>query len=213
VGRLASLPARIPLFPLPNAVLFPGMPLPLHIFEPRYRQMVRDVAMGDKTIGMLLLRPGWERDYAGCPPVFEVGCAGVLEQCEAMADGRFNILLRGVSRFRILAEHEGQPYRLASVEPLADATGDATELEATRPQLIASIGMASGGRAGLVMQAELPHDAFVNALCQSLALTPVERQSLLDCDTVLERARRLIEILQWKALEQVMGKGSAETVH
>jgi len=213
VGRLASLPARIPLFPLPNAVLFPGMPLPLHIFEPRYRQMVRDTAEGEKTIGMQLLRPGWESDYAGRPPVFEIGCAGVLEQCELLPDGRFNILLRGVSRFRILAEHEGQPYRLASVEPLADATGDATELETMRPRLMASIGTASDGPAVLVMQAELPHDAFVNALCQSLALTPVERQSLLDCDSVLDRARRLIEILQWKALEQVTGRGGAETIH
>ncbi len=213
MGRLASLPARIPLFPLPNAVLFPGMPLPLHVFEPRYRQMVRDVAEAEKTVGMLLLRPGWERDYAGRPPVFEVGCAGVLEQCEPLADGRFNILLRGVSRFRILEEHAGQPYRLASIEALADVTGDAAALEATRPQLMASIGRASDGPAVLVMQAELPHEAFVNALCQSLALTPVERQSLLDCDTVLERARRLIEVLQWKALEQVMGKGNAETIH
>jgi Lon protease-like protein len=201
------------LFPLPNAVLFPGMPLPLHIFEPRYRQMVRDAAEGEKTIGMLLLRPGWESDYAGRPPVFEVGCAGVLEQCEALGDGRFNILLRGVSRFRILAEHDGQPYRLASVEPLADATGDARQLEAMRPQLMASIGTASDGPAVLVMQAELPHDAFVNALCQSLALTPVERQSLLDCDSVLERAQRLIEILRWKALEQVTGQRGAETIH
>ena len=213
MGRLASLPARIPLFPLPNVVLFPGMPLPLHIFEPRYRQMVRDVADGEKMIGMLLLRPGWERDYAGRPPVFEVGCAGVLEQCEALADGRFNILLRGVSRFRILAEHEGEPYRLASVEPQADATGDAAELEAIRPKLMASIGQASDGPSVLVMQAELPHDAFVNALCQSLALAPVERQSLLDCDSVLERARRLIEILQWKALERARGKAGAETIH
>jgi hypothetical protein len=189
------------------------MPLPLHVFEPRYRQMVRDVAEAEKTVGMLLLRPGWERDYAGRPPVFEVGCAGVLEQCEPLADGRFNILLRGVSRFRILEEHAGQPYRLASIEALADVTGDAAALEATRPQLMASIGRASDGPAVLVMQAELPHEAFVNALCQSLALTPVERQSLLDCDTVLERARRLIEVLQWKALEQVMGKGNAETIH
>ncbi len=213
MGRLASLPARIPLFPLPNAVLFPGMPLPLHIFEPRYRQMVRDVAEAEKTIGMLLLRPGWERDYAGRPPVFEIGCAGVLERCEALPDGRFNVLLRGVSRFRILEEHKGQRYRLASVEALADATGDPAALEATRPQLMASIGKASDGPAVLVMQAELPHAAFVNALCQSLALTPVERQSLLTCDSVLERARRLIEILQWKALEQLMGKGNAEAIH
>jgi Lon protease-like protein len=207
------LPDRIPLFPLPNVVLFPGMPLPLHIFEPRYREMVTAAMAGDKTIGMVLLRPGYEADYEGRPPIFETGCAGLIERCEPLGDGRFNILLRGHARFRVESEHPGAAYRLASVSALAEPAEDRQALLALHPQLLASIGTASDGPAVLVMQSELPPDVFVNALCQTLALTPIERQSLLDCETTLARAHRLLEILQWKALDQVMGKGQGATVH
>jgi Lon protease-like protein len=88
-----------------------------------------------------------------------------------------------------------------------DPAGDLKALEASRPRLLAAIGRASDGPAVLVMQNELPADAFVNALCQSLDLEPLERQSLLDCDTVSERCDRLVEILEWKAAEQAHGGG------
>lgn len=208
-----KLPDRIPLFPLPNVVLFPGMPLPLHVFEARYREMVAAAMAADRIVGMVLLRPGYEADYEGRPPLFETGCAGVIERFEPLEDGRSNILLRGLSRFTIGAEHPGTPYRVASVTALPEPTGDAAELLALHPQLVASIGKASDGPSVLVLQSELAPDVFVNALCQTLALAPIERQSLLDCETTLARAKRLLEILQWKALEQVMGKGQAETVH
>ncbi|PYQ07933.1 MAG: hypothetical protein DMF82_02640 [Acidobacteria bacterium] len=111
---MTSIPSTIPLFPLPDVVLFPRMPLPLHIFEPRYRKMTSDVMAGHKIIGMTLLKPGWEKDYYGRPPVYPIGCAGVVEECRPLEDGRFNIRLKGVSRFRILSEQGGEPYRLAS---------------------------------------------------------------------------------------------------
>ncbi len=208
-----KLPDRIPLFPLPNVVLFPGMPLPLHIFELRYREMVEAAMAAEKTIGMVLLKPGFEADYEGRPPIFETGCAGVIERCDRLDDGRYNILLRGTSRFRVENEYPGASYRIASVATLSEPKGDAADLLALHPQLLASIGTASDGPAVLVLQSELAPDVFVNALCQTLALTPIERQSLLDCPTTLERARRLLEILQWKALDQVMGKSSKDTVH
>ena len=94
----------LPLFPLPNVVLFPNVFLPLHIFEPRYREMVADAIAGDRLIGMVLLRPGWEHDYEGRPPVFPIGCSGVITHVERLADGRYNIILRGLERFRILEE-------------------------------------------------------------------------------------------------------------
>ena len=72
------LPPTIPLFPLPNVVLFPNVLLPLHIFEPRYRDLVRDALAGDQVIGMVLLRPGYEGDYDGRPPIYSVGCAGLI---------------------------------------------------------------------------------------------------------------------------------------
>ena len=73
-----EIPLLLPLFPLPDTVLFPGMPLPLHVFEPRYRRMVEDALATHRTIGMILLRPGWEPDYEGRPPIFPVGCSGII---------------------------------------------------------------------------------------------------------------------------------------
>src|SRR2546426_10914808 len=125
IGRRARsidvvmLPPTIPIFPLPNAVLFPNVFLPLHIFEARYRTMVGDALAGDRIIGMVLLQPGYEADYAGRPPVYEVGCAGVITHAERLADGRFNIVLRGIEKFRITAEDESKPYRLAHSEPMS----------------------------------------------------------------------------------------------
>src|SRR5512132_186939 len=94
------LPPTIPIFPLPTVVLFPNVFLPLHIFEPRYREMVGDALAGDRIIGMVLLREGWQKDYEGRPPVYPVGCAGLITFCEPHADGRYNIALRGMEKFR-----------------------------------------------------------------------------------------------------------------
>src|SRR5574341_719860 len=95
------VPSTIPLFPLPNVVLFPNVFLPLHIFEPRYRQMVHQALAGDRLIGMVLLKPGYEGDYEATPAVYKVGCAGTITHVERLADGRFNIVLKGVSKFRV----------------------------------------------------------------------------------------------------------------
>ncbi len=208
---MKPLPGLLPLFPLPNVVLFPQMPMPLHVFEPRYRKMVADALDSHRTIGMTLLQPGWEADYQGRPSVYRVGCAGVIEQSEPLEQGRYNILLRGTVRFRIREEHEGEPYRLAAVEALPDGMGDTASLEAMRRRVLAAIGKASDGPVSLVLQTELPHDVFVNALCQTLTLAPVERQSLLDCDTILARYARLLEILDFLLLEQTYGRG--KTIH
>ena len=78
----------LPLFPLPNVVLFPNVFLPLHIFEPRYRQMVADALDTDRMIGMVLLRPGWDRDYEGNPPVYAMGCSGVITHVDRQSDGQ-----------------------------------------------------------------------------------------------------------------------------
>src|SRR3954463_5340745 len=116
------LPPTIPIFPLPNVVLFPNVFLPLHIFEARYRQMVDEALKGDRIIGMVLLRPGWEGDYEGRPPVYPIGCAGVITHAERLPDGRFNIVLRGMEKFQIRGEQEGQLYRLG---PLGAGPGTA----------------------------------------------------------------------------------------
>jgi hypothetical protein len=204
-----SVPRIIPLFPLPNVVFFPKMPLPLHLFELRYRKMAEDALAGDKVIGMVLLKPGYEADYDGRPPVYPVGCAGVVEQSERLRDGRYNLVLRGLCRFRVGREYDEEPYRRALVEPLADELGDEARLASLRGRLLAAIGQAGDGPSALVLQNELPPETFVNALSQTLALSPLERQSLLDCDSVLARGDRLVEILEFQALEQKLGRGKA----
>src|ERR1700674_2065228 len=107
----------LPLFPLPTVVLFPNVFLPLHIFEPRYREMTTDAIASDRMIGMVLLQSGWEHDYEGCPPVYRIGCSGVITHVERLQDGRYNIVLRGLERFRILEEDRGRLYRLARAQP------------------------------------------------------------------------------------------------
>ena len=210
---MTSIPSTIPLFPLPDVVLFPHMPLPLHVFEPRYRKMTTDAMASHKIIGMTLLKPGWEQDYYGRPPVYPVGCAGLVEECRRLEDGRFNIRLKGVSRFRIVSEQGGEPYRLATVESLTDEVGDATALESGRRKVLAAIGRAADGPSFLVIQPELPPELFVNAVCQALSLSPVEKQSLLDCDTVGRRCARLLEILDFRLLEQTYGPGCTDKIH
>jgi len=213
---LPPLPNPIPIFPLPNVILFPRMPLPLVVFEPRYRKMVADALQKDREdriIGMVLLRPGWEAEYQGRPPIYAVGCAGVMEQCEPLADGRFKILLRGTSRFRVVEERAGEPYRLATVVTLEDPLGDAAALDLARRRVTEAIAQAVDGPAILVMQPELTHDVFVNALCHSLGLSPVEQQSLLDCHSVQDRYGRLLEILEFRRLEHAHRRGGEPKVH
>jgi len=210
---VTAIPSTIPLFPLPDVVLFPHMPLPLHVFEPRYRKMTADAMASHKIIGMTLLKPGWEQDYYGRPPVYPVGCAGVVEECRRLEDGRFNIRLKGVRRFRIISEQGGEPYRLATVESLTDEVGNATALESGRRKVLAAIGRAAEGPSFLVTQPELPPELFVNAVCQALSLSPVEKQSLLDCDTLGRRCARLLEILDFRLLEQTYGSGRSDRLH
>ena len=134
--------------------------------------------------------------------------AFAIAQHERLEDGRYNIVLRAQSRFRVLEEHEGEPYRLATVETLSDEPGDASALEGLRRRVLATIARAADGPKSLVLQGELPHELLVNALSQSLGLRPVEKQSLLGCDTLEARYARLIEILEFHILE-----GPAGTQH
>ena len=108
------LTTLVPLFPLPDVVLFPGVFLPLHIFELRYREMVKDTLAGDRLIGISLLRPGWDHDMAGRPAIYPVGCVGLISHIEELSDGRYNLVLRGMEKFRVVKEEESaRAYRRA----------------------------------------------------------------------------------------------------
>ena len=117
--------AELTIFPLPSSALFPGTPLPLHVFEPRYRAMVRDALAAKKPLAVARLRPGFESDYEGRPPVFEVCGAGRIVEHVEHEDGRYHLVLRGVERVRILAELPAEhAYRIVRAERLEDLPGD-----------------------------------------------------------------------------------------
>jgi Lon protease-like protein len=197
------LPPPIPIFPLPNAVLFPNVFLPLHIFEPRYRAMVTDALAADRIIGMVLLRPGYEAAYEGTPEIYPIGCAGVITHAEPLADGRFNIVLRGMEKFRVIDETLRNGYRLASVEGLPETTdgSERAELMDHRRRLESLLAAAVERSMGEPrFPPAVPDEDLINALAQYLDLDPLERQALLERDGVLARCRSLVELLEMKRL-------------
>ena len=110
--------SAVPLFPLPNVVLFPRAVLPLHIFEERYKAMTADTLRGRRQIAMALFRPGWEKNYHGRPAIEPVVCVGTILSHERLPDGRYNFLLQGEIRARIVREYGDEPYRVALLKPL-----------------------------------------------------------------------------------------------
>jgi Lon protease-like protein len=197
----AILPPAIPLFPLPNVVLFPNVFLPLHVFEPRYRQMVADALEGDRIIGMTLLRPGYEADYQGRPPVYAIGCAGVITHCQPLGDGRYDLVLRGIEKFRIQSEDHSRPYRIGLVEGISVTIppDQSVPLRHQRQRLEAVLAAAiERVRAEPKFPPSVPDQDLVNALAQYLELDVLEHQALLECDGVLARCRALIDLLEMK---------------
>jgi Lon protease-like protein len=197
------LPTEIPIFPLPNVVLFPHVFLPLHIFEARYREMVEHALADDRIIGMVLLRPGWEGSYDQRPPVYPIGCAGLITHADRLPDGRFNIVLRGLTKFRIIGESTGQSYRVARIETLTEslAPADRQRVAAERRRLEAMIAPgADPPTPERALPRGMPDEDLVNALAQYLELEPVEKQALLEREGLIERCRSLIELLEMKQL-------------
>ncbi len=206
------LPPRIPIFPLPNVVLFPGVFLPLHIFEPRYREMVADALDGDRLIGMVLLHPAGDRADEGAPAVYPVGCAGLITHVESLDDGRYNIVLRGLGRFRILDEDRSRAYRIARVESLPDGTSEAERTlgPEERHRLEAMILPSLDGNE-VRLPPNLSDEELVNALSQYLRLEPLERQALLEQTGLAARCRALVELLEMKLMSA--GTPLRPTVH
>jgi Lon protease-like protein len=191
------------IFPLPNVVLFPNVFLPLHIFEPRYREMVADALESDRMIGMVLLRPGWERDYEGRPPVYDIGCSGVITHVERLQDGRYNIVLRGMERFRILGEDQSRSYRRATIESISDAplgADDRAIVRTYRGKLEAMLAPALDRSGADRKMPAMSDEDLINALAQYLDLEPLEKQALLERPSLRSRAESLIELLEMKVL-------------
>ena len=194
-GDAATLPSTIPIFPLQDVVLFPNSTRPLHIFEPRYRAMVADALEGDRVIGMVLLQPGLEAEYEGRPPIHAIGCAGFITEVEELPDGRYNIVLGGFVKFRVLRENSSRSYRLAEVEALPETItdGDRPLLAQRRQQLEEALSSLSPG--AQLPPPDLPDEEVVDGLALILPLEPSDRQALLEAEGPVERALRLLERL------------------
>jgi Lon protease-like protein len=194
---MLPLPPTIPIFPLQDVMLFPNISRPLLIFEPRYRTMVADALKGDRIIGMVLLRAGYEAEYEGRPPIYPIGCAGVITASEQLPDGRYVMVLRGLVKFRVTSEDRTRPYRLAHVEAMPELPSDEERaaLRRQRPRLTALLAKAvePGSEPP---SPDLPDEDLVNGLAQQLDLDPVERQELLEQKGLLSRSQALIDLLE-----------------
>jgi len=192
----------IPLFPLPNVVFFPKTFLPLHIFEPRYRAMVKDAAEGDRLIGMVLLKEGWEQDYEGTPPVHRTGCAGKIIALESLPDGRYNLMLHGLCRFTIESESRAKAYREAQVrrpseadwnrvsDGVLDALLETVRAIADRPTISQEL--------SALLDASDDPEQVVNLASSELPFTEHEKQFLLEADSLEQQAKRLVELIRFQ---------------
>jgi len=189
------LPDVLPVFPLPGVVLLPGEVLPLHIFEPRYRAMVRDALAGSKTIGMIQPKPGTEAQLAGAPPIREIGGAGRIGRHFEVEDGRFLIWLVGVTAFRVVEELDAvTSYRQVRAEALT-APLEEPEREAVvraRFDLLASLPLLAPDRQEHFQRlmgdlSSVDDDRLLASTAQALAFSPEEKQEMLEAPRLLER--------------------------
>jgi uncharacterized protein len=195
--------AALPIFPLPNVVLFPGALLPLHVFEPRYRELVREVLAGRKLMGVVRLKPGFEGDYEGRPPVFDVCGVGAVIDSAEHADGRFDITLRGLARARILEELPPErAFREFRLQELEDGFSDPGVTSAWQRKLISlwsnlapHLPEAVRDLRALTRGAE-GAGAFADRLAAAIVGDPDSSQRLLAETDPTERLRLLAEKLQ-----------------
>ncbi len=177
--------------------------MPLHIFEERYRILTREVVAGDGQVAITLLREGWETNYEGNPAVHDVACLGKIETFEELEDGKYDIVLAGVRRVRIIREVPHTPYRMAETEPLPDVACDdeAAEVIQRRNHLGALFTrfaeLATDGKYKSVeLVPQLHFEAMVNLVASTLNLPAREKQSLLEMDDMTRRCDALIPALQ-----------------
>jgi Lon protease-like protein len=194
---------RLSIFPLGQALLLPRSYLPLHIFEPRYRAMVSDALARDRRIAMIQPLPG---DTSDRPALFEIGCVGRIDHVEALDDGRYNILLEGLTRFRLLREIDvATPFRqveadIGSFEEdleeelvLSSAARAAIEQEARR------FADAQGYAIDWKEVGRLDDQSLVNGLAQAIPFDIAAKQALLEAETLEERTDLLAELLRFSA--------------
>jgi len=193
---------RIPLFPLPGAILFPRSQLPLHIFETRYREMVRDVIDGAGRIGMI--QPH-RLDDDNQAPLYSVGCIGELVNVEELEDGRFNIVLLGSNRFRLVRESDiDAAYRCAEVDIEAFNDDEPPPLEMIQRAEVEREARKLGDAMGLAVDwaavARLDDEMLVNAIAQVAPFDVGAKQALLEESSLPGRADLLVQLMQFQRM-------------
>jgi Lon protease-like protein len=220
----------IPIFPLANVVLFPSISVPLYIFEPRYRAMIRAAQQGDRRIGMVAIRPEAVSRISDTPAVFSTGCEGEIDQARERPDGTFDIRLVATHRFRIIEEigsSESRPYRVARVQSL-DEEALPPEFEgfaAARENIfrvlceIIQYGAATDedrpsaeSLASLKKLEDFGDEQFVHVVAQATDLGVLEKQRLLEAPGTLVRYRMLDELLRFRLSELKVPTAPGSTV-
>jgi uncharacterized protein len=197
VGYIVRMTVRrISIFPLPGAILFPGMQLPLHIFEPRYRDMIGDSLARDRMIGMV--QP---KGQGGNPPLFEVGCLGRIGDVEAMEDGRYNVILEGLQRFTILKELDvTTTFRQVEAELWEeDEAADALSIAERASLEIESRRFADvqGYAVDWAAVGQLDDYSLVNAIAQIAPFDYAAKQALLEARGLSDRADLIVQLMQF----------------
>jgi uncharacterized protein len=189
--------ARLSIFPLPGAILFPGLQLPLHVFEPRYRALVSDALVKDRRIAMI--QPQGPGEVA---PLFAIGCVGRIEEVEALDDGRYNIVLEGEARFRLLRELEvATPYRQVEGELLPDP-GDEVLSSAERASFereARRFANAQGYSVDWESVERLDDELLVNGVSQIAPFDAAAKQALLEASDLRMRCELLVQLMQFFA--------------
>ncbi|WP_333573592.1 LON peptidase substrate-binding domain-containing protein [Sphingomonas sp.] len=186
---------RLSVFPLAGALLFPRMHLPLHIFEPRYRAMVSEALARDRRIGMV--QPRDDRDP---PTLFDVGCVGRIADVEALEDGRYNIVLEGLTRFTIVRELElGTPFR--QVEAALEVAGQSESLSLAGRASIEMESRRFADGLGYMVDWEavtrLDDESLVNGIAQIAPFDAASKQALLEAPRLEDRAELIVQLMQF----------------
>lgn len=205
---------KVRLFPLPNLVLFPHVMQPLHVFEPRYRELLEDALAGDRLIAMAVLKPGWESEYEGRPSVYPVACLGRVATYHQLDDGTYNVLLLGLRRVRLLRELEPvRAFREADVELCEDccpAEADSqrrTLQRKLREAFLKIIATMPEAREQLdqLLDGDVALGMLTDVISYMLELDPADKQSLLSEFDAGRRAELLLEHISRAAGQQPGG--------
>lgn len=190
------LTQRISIFPLGGVILFPGLQVPLHIFEPRYRALVSDAMVRDRQIG--LIQP---REMGDPPPLFDVGCLGRVIDVEALDDGRYNLILEGFARFRVVRELSvPTPFRQVEAELIGETDDDAVLSSIERAGLereAQKFAQAQGYSVDWDSVARLDDRSLVNGIAQIAPFDAAAKQALLEVDHLGERAELIVQLMQF----------------